>query len=72
MGDSGYGEEGTVGQFDVHLHFGIYINDNDGNEISINPYHILKALENNKKYSEYWINCVSAWFNDRFWYNKKK
>lgn len=53
MGDSGYGEEGTVGQFDVHLHFGIYINDNDGNEISINPYHILKALENNKKYSEY-------------------
>lgn len=53
MGDSGYGEEGTVGQFDVHLHFGIYINDNNGNEISINPYHILKALENNKKYSEY-------------------
>lgn len=24
MGDSGYGEEGTTGQFPVHLHLGIY------------------------------------------------
>ena len=29
MGDTGYGEEGTRGQFDVHLHFGIYLNGKD-------------------------------------------
>ena len=54
MGDSGYGEEGTVGQFDVHLHLGIYIDESmihqEGSsygtgEISINPYWILKSLE---------------------------
>lgn len=44
MGDSGYGDEGTVGQFPVHLHVGIYIKD-DEKEISINPYWILKYLE---------------------------
>lgn len=44
MGDSGYGEEGTVGQFEVHLHFGIYI-EVDKTEYSINPYSILKSLE---------------------------
>lgn len=28
MGDTGYSEiEGTTGNFDVHLHFGIYLND---------------------------------------------
>ena len=37
MGDSGYGEEGTVGRFDVHLHLGIYSWDT-GEEISVNPY----------------------------------
>jgi murein DD-endopeptidase MepM/ murein hydrolase activator NlpD len=47
MGDSGYGEEGTVGKFAVHLHFGIYLSV-DGNEISINPYHILRMLEANQ------------------------
>lgn len=45
MGDTGYGPEGTVGQFDVHLHLGIYINGKDNNEISINPYWILKYLQ---------------------------
>lgn len=46
MGDSGYGkEEGTVGMFAVHLHLGIYINDKEGNEKSINPYQYLKAAE---------------------------
>lgn len=25
MGDSGYGPEGTTGQFPVHLHVGIYM-----------------------------------------------
>jgi len=49
MGDSGYGPVGTVGKFGVHLHFGIYIKDSDGNELSINPYNVLKSLENSKK-----------------------
>lgn len=44
MGDSGYGEEGTVGQFAVHLHFGIYV-DREGEEISINPYQMLRVVE---------------------------
>ena len=47
MGDSGYGPEGTVGQFDVHLHFGIYLY-RDGSEISFNPYYLLKYLEKHK------------------------
>ena len=42
MGDSGYGKEpGTKGKFDVHLHMGIYYGEN---EISFNPYYILKLL----------------------------
>lgn len=46
MGDSGYGEEeGTVGKFAVHLHLGIYINDETGEEFSVNPYWVLKWLE---------------------------
>lgn len=47
MGDSGYGKEGTVGMFDVHLHLGIYI-PSDSLEMSVNPYWILKILEYNK------------------------
>ena len=42
MGDSGYGKEGTKGKFDVHLHLGIYYGKD---EISFNPYHILKAVD---------------------------
>ncbi len=45
MGDSGYGSEGTVGQFAVHLHVGIYVNNEKGEEISINPYPVLKYFE---------------------------
>ncbi len=45
MGDSGYGEEGTVGKFDVHLHLGIYVTGEDGEEISINPYWILYGMQ---------------------------
>ena len=46
MGDSGYGKEpGTKGQFDVHLHVGIYIKDLSGKERAINPYWYLKQLE---------------------------
>ena len=44
MGDSGYGPEGTTGQFDVHLHLGIYVPTKQG-DMSINPYWILKMLE---------------------------
>lgn len=44
MGDSGYGSEGTIGQFDVHLHLGIYVQTEIG-EISVNPYWILIILE---------------------------
>ena len=47
MGDTGYGEEGTTGKFDVHLHVGIYIFPGN-EEISVNPYWILKFLENHK------------------------
>ncbi len=48
VGDSGYSEiEGTVGKFDVHLHLGIYIDDK-GQEISVNPYWVLKFLEDRK------------------------
>lgn len=47
MGDTGYSKvEGTVGNFCVHLHFGIYINT-DGIERSINPYELLKKYEKN-------------------------
>ena len=46
MGDSGYGKEpGTKGQFDVHLHVGIYLKDLSGKERAINPYWYLKQLE---------------------------
>ena len=44
MGNTGYGVEGTSGMFPVHLHFGIYINAPDGQEVSINPYQILQCL----------------------------
>lgn len=53
MGDSGYGEEGTTGQFPVHLHLGIYSFEN-GEEISVNPYYVLLALED-KKLKYYYI-----------------
>lgn len=45
MGDSGYGPEGTVGQFAVHLHLGIYIYP-EGEEMSVNPYWVLRYIEN--------------------------
>lgn len=46
MGDSGYGtKEGTVGNFEVHLHLGIYIKTDHYDELSVNPYWILKYLE---------------------------
>lgn len=47
MGDSGYGPEGTTGKFAVHLHLGIYIYP-DGEEMSINPYWVLRYIEKRK------------------------
>lgn len=47
MGDSGYGMEGTYGKFAVHLHLGIYSWDT-GEEISVNPYYVLRQLEKKK------------------------
>lgn len=53
MGDTGYSTiEGTTGNFAVHLHLGIYLQTDHYVELSVNPYYILKYLENNKlKYS---------------------
>lgn len=47
MGDTGYGPEVTRGQFDVHLHFGIYIMKAD-EEVSLNPYYLLEYLSDKK------------------------
>ena len=53
MGDSGYSAvEGTVGNFDVHLHLGIYLKTDHYDELSVNPYWILRYLEKYRlKYS---------------------
>lgn len=55
MGDTGYGKkEGTRGNFPVHLHAGIYLFHGD-EEISVNPYWVLRYLEDRKikcKYSQ--------------------
>ncbi len=49
MGDTGYSEvEGTTGNFPIHLHFGMYLNNKDGEEVSFNPYSILKIIEKRK------------------------
>lgn len=47
MGDSGYGKEGTTGKFPVHLHVGIYVYP-DGQEMSVNPYWVMRYLEQHK------------------------
>ena len=50
MGDTGYSEVvGTTGQFDVHLHFGIYFDDENGKEFAINPYPALYFCEQRQK-----------------------
>lgn len=48
MGNTGYGEEGTTGMFDVHLHLGIYIRTENYRELSVNPYWVLKYLEDSR------------------------
>ncbi len=50
MGDTGYSEvPGTTGNFPVHLHFGIYINDDDGTEFAVNSYPFLRYIEQKTK-----------------------
>lgn len=44
MGNTGEGPEGTEGKFPVHLHFGIYIRDKNGNEKAMNPYRYLLKI----------------------------
>lgn len=45
MGNTGEGEEGTMGKFPVHLHFAIYIYDQDGNEEAVNSYLYLRKID---------------------------
>jgi len=51
MGNTGYGEEGTSGKFPVHLHLGIYVNPKGKEELSVNPYYVLRAMEKKSKKS---------------------
>lgn len=48
MGDTGYGPEGTTGQFPVHLHVGVYVPLGADQEMAVNPYWMLKYLETKK------------------------
>lgn len=46
MGDTGYSKiPGTTGNFPVHLHLGMYLHTDNYEELSINPYWILRYLE---------------------------
>ncbi len=50
MGDTGYSDTpGTTGNFAVHLHLGIYLEDADGNEFSVNSYPALRYLQTKSK-----------------------
>ncbi len=54
MGDSGYGvQEGTVGNFEVHLHLGIYLKTDHYDELSINPYWVLRYSEKFMRQASY-------------------
>ena len=53
MGDSGYGEKGTVGEFPVHLHLGIYMETDHYDEMSVNPYWLLRFLEKKRLVYQY-------------------
>ena len=43
VGDTGYGPEGTTGQFEPHLHFGMYYGKNNS-LTPFNPYPFLEGL----------------------------
>ena len=50
MGDTGYGkQEGTRGQFPVHLHLGIYLRSEEFRELAVNPYWFLRYLESHRR-----------------------
>lgn len=54
MGDTGYSTvEGTTGNFDVHLHVGIYLKTDHYDEMSVNPYWVLRYLEKFRLKSTY-------------------
>ena len=66
MGNTGYSKvEGTKGKFDVHLHFGIYVTDENGKrwepeefieaELAVNPCYLLKTIENKVLYYQYGV-----------------
>ena len=57
MGDSGYGEEGTAGKFPVHLHLGIYIRTGNREEVSVNPYRVLRFTEKTRRRVD--LSCVN-------------
>ena len=52
MGSTGFGPAGTKGRIPVHLHLGVYISGPDGENISVNPYWILKIFaKKTRKYT---------------------
>ena len=54
MGDSGYGkQENTVGNFEVHLHVGMYVKTDHFPELSVNPYWVLYYLEKHRQVFSY-------------------
>jgi len=48
VGDSGYGDEGTVGQFVTHLHVGIYVPDKNGEDRAVDPWPWLEAIRESR------------------------
>ena len=53
MGDTGYSDtSGTTGMFDVHLHLGIYLNDEDGREFSVNSYPVVEYLYETSEFKQ--------------------
>lgn len=53
MGDTGYSDTpGTIGMFDVHLHLGIYLNDEDGREFSVNSYPVVQYLYETSEFKQ--------------------
>lgn len=45
MGNTGYGPKGTAGEFPTHLHLGIYVRTRNYEELSVNPYWVLRFLD---------------------------
>lgn len=57
MGSTGYSTiEGTKGNFAVHLHVGIYVPAEGQEDVSINPYYLMKYLE-----KEHTVSMTYEW-----------